>query len=666
MKKILLKITAIVCLSLGIMSCEKLFDSLEGDLTRMTADDMVSTEAGIQRLLAQVYSYVPVNAFPNTANFSSTGNTDLYTMNAVDSHGGDYGFNNSAYYGINGLPTFWNWTAIRVINSFINDVKTAVTKGVILADAGNQLIAEARFVRAYCYFAMVKTYGGVPIITEVLDKYYDGVGNTELYKFTPRATEKETWDFIISELDACIADLPSSRTSGEYRATKWSAYGLQSRVALYAASVSKFWTKQGTMANSYLAVQNKKVYMDASYAADYYAKCISASEKIIAGGFSLYKPNPANVAEAVNNLGTLFTTKQNVEYIFGKTLNDGTTTSGSNFDVYNSPAQTVTGTSACGRYSVALDLVDAYDDYDANRNAVSGIVKTRADGQENVYMPTPVQTFPTSYSSINYIRYPNVSDPFINKDARFQAWILYPNSTFRGQTIKIQGGIIKTTGVGSVWSEVSETVGAQTYYSFGDQSGKVSGFYNYTNANQGNTVTTGFSLRKFLNANSAQLYIKTFWYDIRFAEILLNYCEAVLESGTTAKNALAAQYLNDIRHRAAFTDNIPLTVDNVLRQRRLELAFESDYLYTLHRRREFYNRNTDPILVARRHALTPVVDLRDVATGGTPKYIFVRSIFFQEDVGGMSPDFSMNYMNYYLKMPDYGTNKYEPNPLDTN
>lgn len=280
-------------------------------------------------------------------------------------------------------------------------------------------------------------------------------------------------------------------------------------------------------------------------------------------------------------------------------------------------------------------------------------------------MPTPVQTFPTTYSSINYIRYNNISDPFVNKDARFQAWILYPNSTFRGQTIKIQGGIIKTTGVGSVWSEVSETVGAQTYYSFGDQSGKVSGFYNYTNANQGNTVTTGFSLRKFLNATSAQLYIKTFWYDIRYAEILLNYCEAVLESGTTAKNTLAAQYLNDIRHRAAFTDNIPLTIDNVLRQRRLELAFESDYLYTLHRRREFYNRNTDPILVARRHALTPVVDLRDLP-GGTPKYIFVRSIFFQEDIGGMSPDFSMNYLNYYLKMPDYGTNLYEPNPLDTN
>jgi hypothetical protein len=667
MKKLLINITAILCLSLVITSCDKIFDNLEGDLTRMTGEDMVTSEAGIQRLLAQVYSYLPINAFPAMGSFTTTGNTDLFTMNAVDSHGGDYGFNNAAYYGPNGVPTFWNWTAIRAINSFIDVVTEAISNGILTQSNGDELIAEARFVRAYCYFYMVRAYGGVPIITEVLDKYYDGVGNEQLYNFTPRASEKETWDFVITELDACIAGLPDSRTAGngEFRATKWAAYGLQSRVALYAASISKYWTKLGTMSNTYTAVNNKKVYMETSYAPAYYAKCISACEAIIGSGkFSLYKPNPASVAEAVTNLGTMFTTKQNVEYIFGVTTNDGTTTSGSNFDVYNSPAQTVTGTASCGRYSVALDLVDEYDDYDLNGHAVAGKVKTRVDNQEDVYMPTPVSTFPSTHSSINYIKYDNISDPFMNKDARFKAWILYPNSSFRGVTIKIQGGIIKTDGTGSVWSDISEVYGGQTYYSFGDVNGKVSGFYNYTNANLGNTVTTGFSLRKFLHPTAYQLYIKTFWYDIRYAGILLDYCEAVLESGATAKNTLAAQYLNDIRHRAAFTDNVALSLNEVLHQRRLELAFESDYLYTMHRRREFYNLNIDPIIKARRHALTPVVDLRDLPSGGTPKYIFVRSIFFQEDIGGMSPSFSTDYLTYYKSMPDYGKNLYEKNPVD--
>ncbi len=672
MKKILINITTVLALSLGITSCDSIFDNLEGDLTKITGEKMVSSEAGIQRLLAQVYSYLPINGFgtisPQVINNDVHGRyEDHYTMNAVDSHGGDYGFTSTAFYGMNGLTTFINWTGIRTINSFINDVNSAISKGIITESAGNELIAEARFVRAYCYFVMVRTYGGVPIITEVLDKYYDGKGNEQLMPFTQRATEKDTWDFVLKELDEAIAVLPDSRAAGngEFRATKWAAYGLQSRVALYAASVSKYWTKQGVISNSYSSVASKKTYMEQSYASAYYTKCIEASEAIIKSGkFALYGSNPANVQEAVSNLGSMFLTKQNSEYIFGKSMNDGTTTSGNNFDVNNSPAQTVAGTAFNSRYSVTLDLVDTYDDYDANRHAISGTVKTRIDNQENVYMPTPVSSFPSQYSSINYIKYDNISEPFLQKDARFQAWVLYPNSVFRGQTIKIQGGIIKTNGTGSVWTEDSETYNGKTYYAFGDVNGKVSGFYNYSNALTGNSVTTGFSLRKFLDPSSAQLYIKTFWYDIRYAEILLNYCEAVVENNDAARTSLAKQYMNDIRHRAAFTDNLDLTLNEVLHQRRLELAFENDYLYTLHRRRSFYNQNSDPVIQGRRHALTPVVDLSGLPSGGSPKYLFVRSIFYQEDLGGSSPTFHTNYLDYYKSMPDYGKNGYEPNPID--
>ena len=506
---------------------------------------------------------------------------------------------------------------------------------------------------------MVRSYGGVPIITEVLDQYYDGVGNEELFKFCPRATEKETWDFVISELDEAIAGLPDSRTSGSFRATKWSAYGLQSRVALYAASVSKYWANAGVISNTYKSVASKKTYMEPSYPAAYYDKCISASEAIINNpSFYLYGANPASINEAVTNLGTLFVTKQDCEFIYGRSYDDGVTTSGSNWDVFNSPQQTVTGTAACGRYSVTLDLVDLYDDYDADRNAVDGTVKTRNDNIENSYMSLPVVNFASAYPGIDFIKYDNITEPFENKDARFRAWVIYPDAVFRGTKITIQGGLIKTDGEGSFWKDDHETVYVTTYYSFGDVSGKVSGFYNYTNANLGNTYTTGFGLRKFLDPTAFKLYIKSFWYDIRYAEILLNYCEAVVESNASSKFAHAEQYLNDIRHRAAFTDNVPLTIDNVLHQRRLELAFERDNLYTLHRRREYYDENTDPAVEGRRHSLTPVLDLRDLPGGGTPKFIFVRSVFWQGDVGGQSPKLSVPLLTYYKSMPDYGVNDY--------
>ena len=664
MKKIF-SILTLVCLTLGFGSCDRIFDSLEGDLNKLTGENLASSDAGIQMLLAQVYSYLPMSAF-NSVTAASTGRgssgEEYYTLNACDSHGGDYGFGTQGYYGANGLKTFWNWGAIRSINAFIDIVKEAQENGVILPETAKAYVAEARFVRAYCYFVMVRSYGGVPIITEVLDQYYDGVGNEQLIPFTVRATEKETWDFVLSEFDAAAADL-SETAPAEFRANKYAALGMKARAALYAASVSKYWNRQGTLGSNYKAVASKKVYMESSYANDYYNQCIAACEAIIGSGkFSLYGANPANVEEAVKNLGEMFVVKQNSEYIFGKSLDDGRSADGSNYDIENSPIQTVTGGSGSGRYSVASDLVEAFDDYDANFNRVDGTIVTRTDGKETEFMINPIANFQYQYASIPFKEYDNVSDPFKNKDARFQAWVLYPDCTFRNTVIKLQGGIIKTDGKATIWDDDREVVGGVTYYSFGDEPGNVSGFYNYMNTMSGNSITTGFGLRKFLDPTAAQLYQKTFWYDIRYAEILLTYCEAVLESGNSGKFGTAKQYLNDIRHRAAFKDDIDLTIENVLHERRVELAFENDYLYTMHRRREFYNMRLDPSIMGNRHVLTPIVDLRS----GSPKYIFLRTLHFAEDAqgGGKQPSYHTEVTQYYKSMQDYGTNNYEPNPVD--
>lgn len=634
-------------------SCESLFDGLEGDLTKMTGEDIASSEAGIEMLLAEVYSYIPMNEF---------GYEDQYTMNATDSHGGDYGFASNPYYGMYGLHDFWDWAAIRSINSFIDVVNNAVERGVIDTEARDRYVAEARFVRAYCYFVMVRSYGGVPIITEVLDKYYDGAGNEQLFAFAERATEKETWDFVLSELDAAAAALGESPAS-EFRASRYSALGLKARAALYAASVSKYWDNQGAIDSKYKAVASRKTYMEESYASEYYRQCIKACEDIIISGrFSLYGANPGSVEEAVQNLGDMFRTKQDCEYLFGRSLNDGVTSSGSNYDVYNSPAQTVSGNNSCGKYSVTIDFVDKFDYYTEDFGATDGTVRTRNDGREDEYFSGTPSRFPDEWKNIDYIRYDNVSEPFLDKDARFQAWILYPDCFFRGQTIKLQGGLIHTDGTVNMWVDGSETVGDVTYYAFGGPTGNISGFFNYENKMAGNTITTGFGLRKFLDPTAFQLYHKTFWYDIRYAEILLSYCEAVVENEESGKYGQAAEYLNDIRHRAGYRDDVELTLENVLHQRELEFAFEGDQLYTLHRRRAFYNQRTDAAVLGSKHALTPVLDLSQ----GEPKYIFVRSVFYAEDpqAGGKATNYHTDYIQYYMKIPGYGVNGYEPNPAD--
>src|SRR3546814_11907958 len=81
---------------------------------------------------------------------------------------------------------------------------------------------------------MVKSYGGVPLITRA-QQLDDPV--EEL--FTSRNKEAEIYDFIISELDAIGSDLPGDQ---EGRPSKWPALALQSRAAMYASSTATWGT----------------------------------------------------------------------------------------------------------------------------------------------------------------------------------------------------------------------------------------------------------------------------------------------------------------------------------------------------------------------------------------------------------------------------------------
>ena len=639
MKKILSIIT-IAALSFSFTACEGLFNNLEGDLTKLSGDDLASSEAGLTRMMAAVYNAIPMGAF---------GTTDQQTDNAVATQGSTM---------TNSGTSFWDYTTMRDVNNLIKIVEDAYAEGTISENLYNTYIGEARFVRAYYYFGMVKAYGGVPIVTEPLDDKYDGGENAGLY--VPRSTEKETWDFVLTELDAAAELLPESRTDGTYRATKWAALGLKSRVALYAASVSRYW--KNAEIPSCQPVTEKLTYMEESYAKDYYTQCINASEAIINSGvFSLYNANPSSVSDAVNALTELFQSRQDCEWIFGKNYNNGVATSSNGFDVPNSPMQ-VKRTGQVwkwGCYSVNSDLADLYDNYDASFGRVDGTIKTRVDGNETAWIPT-VYTDASAAEKIDYVAYNKPVDAFANKDARFQAWVIYPGINFRGVDIVIQGGIWDSKGLqicGTAGDYV--TAGGQKYFMYGaESSDNYSAFDGRGRTNDGSWYTTGFGIRKFLNPDEAVQYSINPWYDIRYTEILLNYCEAIVErDGADAGNAKA--YLNAIRKRAYFQDEISATLDNVLKERRLELAFEEDRAMTMHRRREHYRIGIGKEeSSARRHALIPVCDVRS----GKPEYIFVRANMFADDYDKMPAAPVVNAENYYNAIRSYTTDKIVPNP----
>jgi len=90
-------------------------------------------------------------------------------------------------------------------------------------------VGEALFFRAYNYWTLVKKYGGVPLITTVLD-----VTSPEVY--APRATQQEVMDRIIADLDNAIPKLlkQSQLSAAEMgRVTQGAALALKARAALY-------------------------------------------------------------------------------------------------------------------------------------------------------------------------------------------------------------------------------------------------------------------------------------------------------------------------------------------------------------------------------------------------------------------------------------------------
>ena len=642
MKKIF-KYTFAIVLGLSLCSCDKLFDSLEGDLTKMSEEDMTSSQAGMEKLLSDVYNSIPMDAF-NTK--------DQNTTLASYSKGCGYSMD---------VTGFWNYTKMRSINYFIQQVDEALEKKAINTATRDAMLGEAIFARAYCYFAMVRRYGGVPIVTEPLDQFYDGGENEGLY--VPRSTEKETWDFVISELDKAIELLPDSRNDGNYRATKWSALGLQSRVALYAASVSKYWGKEA-IPGDYKSVQQKLTYMEASYANAYYAKCIEACEKIMnSGKFSLYGGATTSVAKAKENLTNLFLERQDCEFLFGKTYKNGQTDATNGFDINNSPNQaheTITN-GGWGNYSITSDLVDMFDDYNAAGGRVDGTVKTRNDGREDLNFAQIINSASTFDKNADFIEYDNPQDPFLNKDARFQAWVLYPGCDFRGLKIKAQGAVwVDGNKSPEFYENKKYTVNGVDYYGLGSANeAEISAFVRVGSTGTSNHSyfwSSCFGIRKFLDPTKALVYSSNPWCDIRYAEILLNYAEAVVESGQGSA-AKAKEVLNDIRHRAAFTDNIELTLENVLHERTVELAFEGDQSYTLHRRREYLS-STREQHEYRKHTIVPVLDLRD----GTEKYIFPRVNLYHGDVQFSASGLDTDLLDYYGSISNFEKNGLTPNP----
>jgi len=406
------------------------------------------------------------------------------------------------------------------------------------------------------------------------------------------------------------------------------------------------------------AVEKKLVGIDASEATFFYNECISASKAIMDNSkHTLYMPNPSSSADAAKNYQEMFMNTQGNEIIFAKTYLDGSKFSdqGHDYDVRYSPSQASTGFHKWGRFSVSLEMIDLYEDYADDGTGKSAVIKTRTDGVENSYFNTNTP-LSTQVSTIPFIKYDNPYEPFKNKDARLQGSVIVPGASYKGVTIVMQGGLIKQDGTLSLYQRDEEQgKDGKMYYTYGAASPtNYSGFATMTSADDANFSATGFSIRKYLAEDKdivgTERSSYTPWIEFRLAEIYLNYAEAVAESGQ-GDQATAANSLNALRKRAGHKDNIPLTIENVLKERRIELAFENIRLWDLVRRREYHKLYDN----FRRKALVQLIDLRE----NTPKYVFLRMEQFH-DIQSGGRTFQTD--NYYYNIPGVDVSGLVNNP----
>lgn len=659
MKKNILSIFSL-CALMGLSGCNA-FLELE-PLDKVSPEQLLETEGGVKALLANIYTMIPMEDFnyrPN-AGFNQRGydgvnettNLAFLTDEATRSDGGV----GIGYEGFN----YWPYGDIRQVNIFMQNVEKAKEAGTISVADADRMTGEAHFARAYMYYGLVKRYGGVPLIDKVQDDDYADGGPGAVA--VPRSTELDTWKFVLNECTLAAATLPDATSGSDlYRVTKWAAYALKSRVALHAASVAKYWNLAPLAGEAV----TQKLVGGMTSADAFYKECIEASKFLIENsGKSLYKPAPATVKEAASNFQALFLNDQNEEVIFSKAYLNGTTNTnqGHSYAQFNILPQVNPGALKYGRFNPMLEIVDLFEDYTDDGTGKSAKIVTRTDGNEDAYIANfhnmNNASVVNTLMSVPFVKYNDLYEPFANKDARLLASVVVPGSSYAGTEIIIQGGFIKDNNSYVAYSNESTQKNGTTYYALGAEGETMfSGFNNVNSGEDANWTATGFGVRKYMPEGESmspdRLSSTTSYIDMRLAEVYLNYAEAVVENGSgLGDKELAENYLNALRRRAGHTDRISLTLENVLKERRVEMAFEGKRFWDMNRRREFHTEFSNNRI---RKALVPMLDLR----GAEPKYVFARVNYFGDETRGGR---TFQNINYYRGIPNIATNGLVQNP----
>jgi hypothetical protein len=147
---------------------------------------------------------------------------------------------------------FWSpiYSYIYRLNTAIEGLKSS---DFLSEDVKSQLLGEAQFVRAFCYFYLVNIYGDVPLL---LTSDYKANSKHARDKLSQVYIQIEKDLIEAKELlsDDYVSADASTRTSDRVRPTKWAALALLARVALFLGK----WQEAADFSTE--VINNKSLY----------------------------------------------------------------------------------------------------------------------------------------------------------------------------------------------------------------------------------------------------------------------------------------------------------------------------------------------------------------------------------------------------------------------
>jgi hypothetical protein len=623
MRKIHIIITSVL-LAVIFAACTDYLESDQYFKDRLTEEKVFQSKQYSEEWLAHTFSFLTnINADVASKGFTPhcfaddmyygdrDGNYDISNLSALS-----YNQFHTGEYSENEKQGSWgeSYRGIRNATTFIQNIHM---NQELSEEEIADYRAQARFVRAYYYWLLLRKYGPIPLLPD------DGLEYTESYDdlATPRSTYEECAEYISSEMILAAKYLQVSRRDQQSvaRPTRGAALATRAKVLLYAASPLANGNTDA-FATALTDDQGKQL-LSSTYDEEKWAKAAAAARDVMELGiYELYVANfrtsgniayPATIEppydpefsennwpsgwanidpfesyRAVFN-GTL-NASENPELIFTRGNNGGESVAAM---VAHQLPRVAAGWNTHG---LTQKQVDAYYMQDGSDCPGKDLEIGRGDGSQRL---TGFATQADINDSI-YLRVEaGVSLQYTNREPRFYASVAYN---------------------GDVWNMENESQlnnqNQQVFYYRGDGNG-------YTNTMF--WLRTGIGVKKFVHPRDTYEngdignIIPKIEPAIRYADILLMYAEALNEldgsysipSWDATSTYNISRDINEmkrgirpVRIRGGVPDysaevygNKELFREKVKRERQIELLGEGKRYYDLRRWKDAPEEESLPI-----------------------------------------------------------------------